>query len=380
MNKRFAFKLAFAGAAALALTACGEKTEPPKAAEPAKTAAAPADAKEPLKVAFMYVSPANEEGWSTQHDIARRAVEAKFGDKIKVTTVENIPENADAERVLRDLAQQGNKLIFATSFGYMNSVLKVAKEFPDVKFEHATGYKTAPNVANYSARFYEARYLAGKLAGAMTKTNVLGYVAAVPIPEVLQGINAYTLGAQSVNPNVEVRVVWTSAWYDPGKESDAAKTLVGQKADVLTHHTDSPAVVAAGEDMKVPVISYNTSMKRIAPTMLLGGVVQSWEEFYTGRINAAMDGTWKSQSIWGGIPEHMVNLVDIRSDAPQSVQDDIQAAYNKMAAREFSPFTGPIVTNEGQTVVEAGKTAPDDVLLNMNWLVKGVVGKVPTMN
>ena len=380
MNKRFAFKLAFAGAAALALTACGEKTEPPKAAEPAKTTAAPAAAKEPLKVAFMYVSPANEEGWSTQHDIARRAVEAKFGDKIKVTTVENIPENADAERVLRDLAQQGNKLIFATSFGYMNSVLKVAKEFPDVKFEHATGYKTAPNVANYSARFYEARYLAGKLAGAMTKTNVLGYVAAVPIPEVLQGINAYTLGAQSVNPNVEVRVVWTSAWYDPGKESDAAKTLVGQKADVLTHHTDSPAVVAAGEDMKVPVISYNTSMKRIAPTMLLGGVVQSWEEFYTGRINAAMDGTWKSQSIWGGIPEHMVNLVDIRSDAPQSVQDDIQAAYNKMAAREFSPFTGPIVTNEGQTVVEAGKTAPDDVLLNMNWLVKGVVGKVPTMN
>lgn len=375
MNKRFAFKLAFAGAAALALTACGEKTEPPKAAEPAKTAAAPAAAKEPLKVAFMYVSPANEEGWSTQHDIARRAVEAKFGDKIKVTTVENIPENADAERVLRDLAQQGNKLIFATSFGYMNSVLKVAKEFPDVKFEHATGYKTAPNVANYSARFYEARYLAGKLAGAMTKTNVLGYVAAVPIPEVLQGINAYTLGAQSVNPNVEVRVVWTSAWYDPGKESDAAKTLVGQKADVLTHHTDSPAVVAAGEDMKVPVISYNTSMKRIAPTMLLGGVVQSWEEFYTGRINAAMDGTWKSQSIWGGIPEHMVNLVDIRSDAPQSVQDDIQAAYNKMAAREFSPFTGPIVTNEGQTVVEAGKTAPDDVLLNMNWLVKGVVAK-----
>ena len=380
MNKRFAFKLAFAGAAALALTACGEKTEPPKAAEPAKTAAAPAAAKEPLKVAFMYVSPANEEGWSTQHDIARRAVEAKFGDKIKVTTVENIPENADAERVLRDLAQQGNKLIFATSFGYMNSVLKVAKEFPAVKFEHATGYKTAPNVANYSARFYEARYLAGKLAGATTKSNILGYVAALPIPEVLQGINAYTLGAQSVNPNVEVRVVWTSAWYDPGKESDAAKTLVGQKADVLTHHTDSPAVVAAGEDMKVPVISYNTSMKRIAPTMLLGGVVQSWEEFYTGRINAAMDGTWKSQSIWGGIPEHMVNLVDIRSDAPQSVQDDIQAAYNKMAAREFSPFTGPIVTNEGQTVVEAGKTAPDDVLLNMNWLVKGVVGKVPTMN
>ena len=221
MNKRFAFKLAFAGVAAMALSACGDKTEAPKtAAAPAKAeapAAAPA-AQGPMKVAFLYVSPANEEGWSTQHDIARRAVEAKFGDKIKVTTVENIPENADAERVLRDLAQQGNKLIFATSFGYMNSVLKVAKEFPGVKFEHATGYKTAENVANYSARFYEARYLAGKLAGATTKSNILGYVAALPIPEVLQGINAYTLGAQSVNPNVEVRVVWTSAWYDPGKD------------------------------------------------------------------------------------------------------------------------------------------------------------------
>lgn len=229
MQKRTALKLVLAGAAAAMLAGCGDKTEAPKeAAAPEKAAAAPADkAAGPYKVAFVYVSPASEEGWSRQHDLARIALEKVYGDKVKFTTVENIPAGADSERVLRDLAQQGNKLIFATSFGYMNSVLKVAKEFPDVKFEHATGYKTAPNVANYSARFYEARYLAGKLAGAMTKTNVLGYVAAVPIPEVLQGINAYTLGAQSVNPNVEVRVVWTSAWYDPGKESDAAKTLVG---------------------------------------------------------------------------------------------------------------------------------------------------------
>ena len=316
MNKRFAFKLALAGAAALMLTACGEKEAPKAPAQsgaPAKAAdAAPQPkANEPLKVAFMYVSPANEKGWSTQHDIARRAAEAKFGDKIKVTTVENIPENADAERVLRDLAQQGNKLIFATSFGYMNSVLKVAKEFPDVKFEHATGYKTAENVANYSGRFYEARYLAGKLAGATTKTNILGYVAALPIPEVLQGINAFTLGAKSVNPNVEVRVVWTSAWYDPGKESDATKSLIGQKADVITHHTNSSAVAAACEEAKIPVISYNTSMKRAAPTMLLGGVIQIWDSFYEGRIQAVMDGTWMPLSVWGGVPEHMVALVDI---------------------------------------------------------------------
>ena len=385
MNKRFAFKLALAGAAALMLTACGEKEAPKAPAQsgaPAKAAdAAPQPkANEPLKVAFMYVSPANEEGWSTQHDIARRAAEAKFGDKIKVTTVENIPENADAERVLRDLAQQGNKLIFATSFGYMNSVLKVAKEFPDVKFEHATGYKTAANVGNYTARFYEGRYLAGKLAGATTKTNVLGYVAAVPIPEVLQGINAYTLGAQSVNPNIEVRVVWTSSWYDPGKEADATKTLVGQKADVLTHHTDSPAVAAACEDLKIPVISYNTAMKRVAPTMLLGGVVQSWHEYYSGRVKAVMDGTWKPDSVWGGIPEHMVALVDIAKTTPQSVVDDIKAATEKMEKREFHPFTGPIVDNTGKEVLKAGQVATDSDLLTMGYLVEGVAGKLPTMN
>lgn len=381
MNKRFAFKLVFAGAAALALTACGEKTEAPKASAETKPAAAPAPAAKaegPMKVAFMYVSPANEEGWSTQHDIARRAVEAKFGDKIQVTTVENIPENADAERVLRDLAQQGNRIIFATSFGYMNSVLKVAKEFPDVKFEHATGYKTADNVANYSARFYEARYLAGKLAGATTKTNILGYVAALPIPEVLQGINAFTLGARSVNPNVEVRIIWTSAWYDPGKESDATKSLIGQHADVITHHTNSSAVAAACEEAKVPVISYNTSMKRAAPTMLLGGVIHIWDEFYAGRIQAVMDGTWKPQSVWGGAPEHMIDLVDIAASAPDAVKADIKATLEKMAAGEFHPFTGPIRDNTGREVIPAGKKAADSELLTMDWLAEGVAGKLPT--
>ena len=378
MQKRIAFKLALAGAMALMLSACGDKTEAPQAAKTADAPKAAETAQGPLKIAFVYVSPASEEGWSRQHDLARQELEKEFGDKIKVTTVENIPAGADSERVLRDLAQQGNKLIFATSFGYMNSVLKVAKEFPDVKFEHATGYKTAANVGNYTARFYEGRYLAGKLAGATTKTNVLGYVAAVPIPEVLQGINAFTLGAQSVNPNIEVRVVWTSSWYDPGKEADATKTLVGQKADVLTHHTDSPAVAAACEDLKIPVISYNTAMKRVAPTMLLGGVVQSWHEYYSGRVKAVMDGTWKPDSVWGGIPEHMVALVDIAPSTPQNVVENIKTAYEKMEKRELSPFTGPIVDNEGKVRVPEGKTATDEELLNMNWLVKGVVGKVPT--
>lgn len=383
MQKRYAFKLAFAGAAALMLAACGKEepkpaAAPQKAAEPAKQAAAGTAAGGPLKVAFVYVSPANEEGWSTQHDIARKAVEAKFGDKIQVTTLENIPENADAERVLRDLAQQGNKLIFATSFGYMNSLLKVAKEFPDVKFEHATGYKTAANVTAYSARFYEARYLAGKLAAATSKTGILGYVAALPIPEVLQGINAFTLGAQSVNPNIEVRVVWTSAWYDPGKEADAAKSLIGQQADVITHHTNSSAVASTCEEAKVPVISYNTSMKRAAPTMLIGGVIHVWDEYYAQEIQAVIDGSWKSKNVWGGAPEHMVALVDIAQATPKNVVDDINATFEKMAKGEFHPFTGPIVSNDGKEVLKAGEKATDEHLLTMGYLVKGVVGKLPT--
>ncbi len=383
MQKRYAFKLVFAGAAALMLAACGKEepkpaAAPQKAAEPAKQAAAGAAAGGPLKVAFVYVSPANEEGWSTQHDIARKAVEAKFGDKIQVTTLENIPENADAERVLRDLAQQGNKLIFATSFGYMNSLLKVAKEFPDVKFEHATGYKTAANVTAYSARFYEARYLAGKLAAATSKTGILGYVAALPIPEVLQGINAFTLGAQSVNPNIEVRVVWTSAWYDPGKEADAAKSLIGQQADVITHHTNSSAVASTCEEAKVPVISYNTSMKRAAPTMLIGGVIHVWDEYYAQEIQAVIDGSWKSKNVWGGAPEHMVALVDIAQATPKNVVDDINATFEKMAKGEFHPFTGPIVSNDGKEVLKAGEKATDEHLLTMGYLVKCVVGKLPT--
>ena len=380
MQKRTLIKVAVASATALLLTACGK--EEPKTAQPAPAAssapAAKAEASGPLKVAFVYVSPANEEGWSSQHDKARQAVEKHFGDKIKVTWLENIPENADAERVIRDLATQGNKLIFATSFGYMNSLMKVAKEFPDVIFEHAAGYKTDKNVTNYTARFYEGRYLAGKLAGATTKTNILGYVAAFPIPEVLRGINAYTLGARSVNPNVEVRVVWTSSWYDPGKETDATKSLIGQKADVITHHTNSTAVAATCEEAKVPVISYNSAMKKAAPTMLLAGVVHLWDEYYTKRIQMVLDGTWNNTPTWGGAPEHMIALEAVTPNAPKAVVDDINATMAKMEKREFHPFTGPIVTNEGKTVVPEGKVATDQELLNMNYFVQGVAGKVPT--
>ena len=363
MQKRTAFKLCLAGATAVALNA-------------APVAVFAKD--EPLKVAFVYVSPANEEGWSSQHDIARKFVEEKFGDKIKVTWIENIPENADAQRVIRDLAQQGNKIIFATSFGYMNSVMKVAKQFPNVYFEHATGYKTSKNVKNYTARFYEGRYLAGMLAAATTKTNILGYVAALPIPEVFQGINAYTLGARAVNPNIEVRVVWTSSWYDPGKEADATKALIGMQADVIPHHTNSTAVASTCEEAKVPVISYNSAMHKAAPTMLLGGVVHRWEEYYTNEIQKVLDGKWDNTPVWGGANVHMIELADMTPKAPENVASRIKATYAKLEKGEFHPFTGPVVSNEGKVMIPEGKVATDEELQQMMYFVEGVASKVPT--
>lgn len=379
-TKRTAIKFCVLGAATMMLAGCGK--EEPKA-DPAagKTTATQAGgAVEPMKVAFVYVSPANEEGWSSQHDLGRQYVQDKFGDKIKVTMLDNIPENADAERVIRDLAQQGNKLIFATSFGYMNGVMKVARAFPNVYFEHATGYKTAANVKNYTARFYQARYLAGKLAGATTKSNILGYVAAMPIPEVLQGINAYTLGARSVNPDATVRVVWTSAWYDPGKEADATKSLIGQGADVITHHTNSTAVASTCEEAKVPVISYHSAMKKAAPTMLIGAVVHRWEDYYAGQIQAVLDDKWNNTPVWGGAPENMIALEAVSPKTPAKVVEDINQTFDKMAKREFHPFTGPIVDNEGKEQIPAGQTATDAQLQNMMYFVQGVAAKVPSNN
>ncbi|MEO6354840.1 MAG: BMP family ABC transporter substrate-binding protein, partial [Burkholderiaceae bacterium] len=237
----------------------------------ASASAAPAGTA-PLKVGFVYVSPIGEAGWTTQHDMARKELEKNLGAKITTKVVENVPEGADAERVIRDLAQQGSKLIFTTSFGYMNPTLKVAKQFPDVKFVHLTGYKTAANVATANARFYEARYLAGVLTGKMSKTGVAGYVAAFPIPEVLQGINAFTRGFRSVNPKAEVKVVWVNSWFDPGKERDAALTLISQGADVVTHHTDSTAVVQAAEEKGKYAVAYHSDMQKFGPKAQIGAV------------------------------------------------------------------------------------------------------------
>src|SRR5512143_2061688 len=269
---------------------------------------AAAQSREPLKIGFVYVSPIGDAGWTHQHDIARIAMEKNLAGKVTTKYVENVPEGADAERVIRDLAQSGYKLIFTTSFGYMNPTLKVAQQFPNVDFEHATGYKTAKNVGTYNARFYEGRYLAGIVAGRMTRTNVAGYVAAFPIPEVVMGINAFARGMRSVNPKAEVKVIWVTSWYDPGREREAAETLVSQGADVLTHHTDSTATVQAAEAKKVYAIAYHSDMSKYGPNAQLTAVTHHWGDYYTKVAQSVVDGKWQQDNVWGGIKDGMIKL------------------------------------------------------------------------
>ncbi len=335
-----------------------------------------ASAADPLNVGFVYVSPIGEAGWTTQHDMGRKEMEKNLGSKVKSKVVENVPEGADAERVIRDLAQQGNKLIFTTSFGYMNPTLKVAKQFPDVKFVHLTGYKTAKNVATVNARFYEARYLAGVLAGKMTKSNVAGYVAAFPIPEVLQGINAFTRGMRSVNPKAEVKVIWVNSWFDPGKERDAAITLMGQGADVVTHHTDSTAIVQAAEERGKFAVAYHSDMKKFGPKAQIGAVTHHWGKYYTQAAQDVIDGKWKSTSVWGGIKDGMVKLEGIGSAVPADVKQLVAAKEKEIVAGTLTPFAGPVKDNEGKVRLEKGPMS-DDALNKMDYYVEGVAGKLP---
>jgi len=331
----------------------------------------------PFKVGFVYVGPIGDAGWTYQHDLGRREMEQALGGKVVTQYVESVPEGADAERVIRELAQSGNKLIFTTSFGYMNPTLKVAKQFPNTEFEHATGYKTAANVGIYNARFYEGRYLAGIVAGRMTKSNVAGYVAAFPIPEVVMGINAFTRGMRSVNPKSEVKVVWVNTWYDPGREREAAETLVSQGADVLTHHTDSTAVVQAAEAKHVYSIGYHSDMSKYGPNTELTAVTHQWGAFYTKTVKDAIAGTWKPESVWGGIKQGMIKMAPFNPIVPKDVQDLVNRTTGDIAAGRLHPFTGPIKDNEGKLRLAAGKVMTDDVLSKMDYYVEGVQGQLP---
>ena len=341
------------------------------------TSFAHAEDKKPLKVGFVYVSPIGEAGWTYRHDVARKYLEAQFGDKIETTYVESVAEGADAERVITQLAKNGNDLIFTTSFGYMNPTLKVAKRFPKVKFEHATGYKRAKNVGTYFDRIYQARYLTGVLAGYMTKTDTIGYVAAFPIPEVMRGINAFTLGLRSVKPNATVKVVWVNSWYDPGKEHEAASSLIQQGADVLTQHTDSPAPVQAAEAAGIYAIGYHSDMSVFGPKAFLTSPVHNFNQFYAKRVQQVLDGTWKSEDVWGGIDTGMTTLAPLNKSIPADVVQKIEALSDDIASGKLHPFAGPIMNQAGQIIVNEGEQIADKDLLGMSYYVKGVEGKLP---
>ena len=334
----------------------------------------------PVKAGFVYVSPITEAGWTRQHDEGRKAVEAALGSQVQTTFVENVPEGADAERVIRDLAATGHQIIFTPSFGYMEPTLKVAQDYPNVKFESITGYKTAPNVASANARYYEGRYLAGIAAGRMSQTGVAGYVAGFPIPEVLQGINAFALGMRSVNPQATVKVVWLNVWFDPPKERDAAMALFNQDVDVIAFHTGSTAVMAAAQERGKLAVAYHSDMRRTGPDAQIVAVTHQWGNYYTERVRAVQNGRWKSGSVWGGVREGMIRVGDFGSRVPAAVQKEVLAAQKAVGAGRLHPFRAGkagVRDNEGHEVIPAGQTLSDPQILQMNWLAEGVQGKLP---
>ena len=377
LHKRSLFKLAALSAvAAAALVGCGKKEEPaPAPAQAAPAAEAPKP--EPLKIGFAYVGPVGDGGWSYAHDQARKKLEAEFGDKIQTSYVESVPEGPDAERVLRDMVTQGNKVIFGTTFGYMDVMQKLGEEFKDVRFEHATGYKTSENVRTYDSRTYEGAYLAGIIAGAMTKTNTLGVVGSVPIPEVLRNINSFTLGAQSVNPKIKTKVVWVNEWFSPPKETEAATSLINGGADVLFQNTDSPAVLKTAEEKGKRAFGWDSDMTAYGPKAHLGSAVINWLPYYAKATKDVLDGTWTTGQSWWGVKEGAIDLVSVAEDVPAEAKAKVDAAKAGLKDGSFVIWKGPIVNNAGQTVLEKDAVADDKFLTGINFYVKGVEGKVP---
>ncbi len=376
LQKRSLLKLAALSAVtAAALMGCGKKEE--AAPAPAPAAAAPAKV-EPLKVGFAYVGPVGDGGWSYAHDNARKAVEKEFGDKVVTSFVEKVPESADAERVIRDMAGQGNKLIFGTTFGYMEPILKVANDLKDVKFEHATGYKTAPNLRTYDSRTYEGAYLAGVVAGKMSKSGTLGVVGSVPIPEVIRNINSFTLGAQSVNPKIMTKVVWVNEWFNPPKETEAATALINGGADVLFQNTDSSAVLQTAEKMGKRAFGWDSDMTAYGPKAHLGSAVINWAPYYIKSVGEVLNGTWKGdERAWWGVKEGAIDLVSIAADVPDETKKRIDEVKAGLKDGSFAIWKGPIMDNTGKELVAKDVVADDKFLGGLKTYVKGVEGKVP---
>jgi basic membrane protein A and related proteins len=373
VQKRSLLKLAAVTAVAAAvLVGCGKK---PEAAAPAPAASAPKA--EPLKIAFAYVGPVGDGGWTFAHDNARKALEKEFGDKIVTSFVENVPESADAERVIRDMASQGNKVIFGTTFGYMETMLKLAPEFKDVKFEHATGYKTADNMRTYDSRTYEGAYMAGVIAGKMSKTGTLGVVASVPIPEVIRNINSFTLGAQSSNPKIKTKVVWVNEWFNPPKETEAATSLINGGADVLFQNTDSPAVLKTAQDKGKRAFGWDSDMTAYGPKAHLASSVINWTPYYIKATKDALEGTWTTGGVWWGVKEGAIDIVSIAEDVPAETKAKVDEVKAGLKAGTFSIWKGPLVDNTGKVILKDGEVADDKFLSGVHFYVKGVEGKVP---
>ena len=377
MNMKRSLLAAGMGAALLAaLAGCGKKEEP-KAAAPAAAPAPAAKKADPLKVAFAYVGPVGDGGWTFAHDNGRKAVEKEFGDKVVTSFVEKVPESADAERVFRDLAGQGNKLIFGTTFGYMEPMLKVSGDFKAIKFEHATGYKTAENMRTYDSRTYEGAYMAGVIAGKMTKSNTLGVVGSIPIPEVIRNINSFTMGAQSVNPKVKTKVVWVNEWFNPPKETEAATALINGGADVLMQNTDSAAVLKTAEAMGKRAFGWDSDMTAYGPKAHLGSAIINWAPYYIKSVRDALDGKWTTGSSWWGVKEGAIDMVSLAADVPADTKAKIDEIRAGLKAGTFHPWTGPIVDQSGKELIAKGVIADDKFLSGVKFYVKGVEGKVP---
>ena len=380
LHKRALIKVAaLSTVAAAALVGCGKKEEPAPAPAPAPAPVteAPAPKPEPLKIAFAYVGPVGDGGWSFAHDNGRKAIEKEFGDKVVTSAVESVPESADAERVLRDMASQGNKLIFGTTFGYMESIQKIAPDFKDVKFEHATGYKTAENVRTYDSRTYEGAYMAGIIAGAMTKSNTLGVVGSVPIPEVLRNINSFTLGAQSVNPKIKTKVVWVNEWFSPPKETEAATSLINGGADVLFQNTDSPAVLKTAQEKGKRAFGWDSDMTAYGPKAHLASSVINWGPYYIKATRDALEGKWETGQAWWGVKEGAIDIVSIAEDVPADIKAKVEEVKKGLADGSFVIWKGPIAGQDGKEVLAKDVVADDKFLGGVNFYVKGVEGKVP---
>jgi basic membrane protein A len=373
VQKRSLLKIAAISAVAAAvLIGCGKK---PEAAAPAPAASAPKA--EPLKIAFAYVGPVGDGGWTFAHDNARKAIEKEFGGKVVTSYVENVPESADAERVIRDMASQGNKLIFGTTFGYMETMLKLAPEFKDVKFEHATGYKTADNMRTYDSRTYEGAYMAGLIAGKMSKTGTLGVVASVPIPEVIRNINSFTLGAQTSNPKIKTKVVWVNEWFNPPKETEAATSLINGGADVLFQNTDSPAVLKTAQDKGKRAFGWDSDMTAYGPKAHLASAIINWTPYYLKATKDALEGTWATGGVWWGVKEGAIDIVSIAEDVPAETKAKVDEVKAGLKAGTFNIWKGPLVDNTGKTLLKEGEVADDKFLSGVMFYVKGVEGKVP---